>query len=67
LVYLIIKNWKNIKHIRWCINISILKIKIIYHQSKKKKFSDILSIIKSNNQHDIENKSNIEISKNKEF
>jgi len=54
------------RHIRWCITISMLRIKIIYHQGKKNSLADGLSRIKSNNQNINENKSTIEISNKKE-
>ena len=56
------KEPNNMRHIRWCITISMIRIKIIYHQCKKNSLVDALSRIKSNNRN-INNKSKIEISK----
>jgi len=60
------KEPNNMRHIRWCITISMLRIKIIYHQGKKNSLADALSRIKSNNQNINDDQRTIELSNKRE-
>jgi len=57
----------SIRHIRWCITISMLRIKILYEPGKRNYLADALSRIKINdNKMDIKNNPNKENNKLKE-